>query len=281
VSATGDDLGASQVSEPNERMDPALVALWERSRRTIGERFEVVERCVAVWSAGRAEAGLVAAARQETHRLAGSLSIFGFATGARQARELELLLRSEAPAEPAQAGRADELVAALRRTFGPRSDPAEAPAQPAGPPGPGPVPPRDESGPRAPRLPERPAILLAEDDDTVARVIETALSRDGCRVLRVRDGSQALDLARQTPCDLILLDVQMPEVDGFTVCRQLRDDPRLAQVPILMLTAHSDEQSIAEGFRQGATDYVSKPFAVAQLRTRVRMWLLRAQAAPP
>ena len=141
--------------------------------------------------------------------------------------------------------------------------------------------PRPEAGPRPPRLPEQPAVLLAEDDDTVARVIETALSRDGCRVLRVRDGSEALDLARQTPCDLILLDVQMPKVDGFTVCRTLRSDPKLAQVPILMLTAHSDEQSIAEGFRQGATDYVSKPFAVAQLRTRVRMWLLRAQAAPP
>jgi CheY-like chemotaxis protein len=261
-------------------MDPALVALWDRSRPTIAERFVVVERCVVAWSKGQADAALVAAARQEAHRLAGSLSIFGFADGARQARELEQLLRVEPPAELAQGRRASELVEVLRRTFeqpGP-SDPSARLSDEDAPPAIGPP---EASAPRPPRLPEQPAILLAEDDDTVARVIETTLTRDGCRVLRVRDGREALDLARQLPFDLILLDVQMPEIDGFTVCRELRADPKLERLPILMLTAHSDEQSIAEGFRQGATDYVSKPFAVAQLRTRVRMWLLRAQAAPP
>ena len=83
------------MSETHEQMDPALVALWARSRQTINQRFEVVERCVAAWTRGQADAALVASARQETHRLAGSLSIFGFSNGARQARDLEQLLRTE------------------------------------------------------------------------------------------------------------------------------------------------------------------------------------------
>jgi CheY-like chemotaxis protein/phosphoribosyl 1,2-cyclic phosphodiesterase len=136
-----------------------------------------------------------------------------------------------------------------------------------------------EPGPRAPRLPTRARVLVAEDDDTAASVLETVLRHDGYDVLRVRDGAEAVRLTEQHKFDLILLDVQMPETDGLAACRAMRADARLGQVPIVMLTALGEEESVAAGFAAGSTDYMTKPFAVSQVRARVRTWLARGGAA--
>lgn len=85
-------------------------------------------------------------------------------------------------------------------------------------------------------------------------------------------------LAEQHALDLILLDVEMPELDGFGACRALRADPRLREVPIVILTARTDKEDTAEGFAHGATDFMTKPFAMSQFRARVRSWLTRAPA---
>ena len=119
-------------------------------------------------------------------------------------------------------------------------------------------------------------ILLADDDDTIVTIVQTALRLDGFEVVCARDGEEALRLARELDLDLVLLDVEMPLLDGFAVCRELRADPRLETVPILMLTAQRDREGLLTGFAQGATDYLVKPFEVAQLRARVRTWLERS-----
>lgn len=134
----------------------------------------------------------------------------------------------------------------------------------------------EEQGPRAPLVPTRARVLIADDDDAIARLLETTLRRDGYEVLRAADGAEALRLAGQHRFDLIMLDVQMPHVDGFAVCRVLRGDKRLERVPIVMLTGLSDADNIMAGFAEGVTDYMTKPFAVAQVRARVRSWLTRA-----
>ena len=132
-----------------------------------------------------------------------------------------------------------------------------------------------EPGPRAPRMPTRARILVAEDDPDLGPVLEEVLAEDGYEVLRTTDGAEAVRLAEQHTFDLILLDVEMPTLDGFAACRALRADPRLEAVPIIMLTARTGEEDLAEGFAEGATDYLTKPFAVAQFRARVRSWLTR------
>jgi CheY-like chemotaxis protein/phosphoribosyl 1,2-cyclic phosphodiesterase len=132
-----------------------------------------------------------------------------------------------------------------------------------------------EPGPRAPRMPTRARILVAEDDPDLGPVLEEVLEEDGYEVLRVTDGAEAVRLAAQHAFDLILLDVEMPVLDGLAACRVLRTDPRLETVPIIMLTARSGEEEVMMGFAEGATDYMTKPFAVAQFRARVRSWLTR------
>ena len=133
-----------------------------------------------------------------------------------------------------------------------------------------------EQGPRAPRVPTRARVLVCDDDDAIAKVLETALRRDGYEVLRAHNGAEAVQMAGKQQFDLILLDVEMPEMDGFTACRTLRTHKSLDRVPIVMLTARAEEQNVMKGFDGGATDYMTKPFAVSQVRARVRSWLTRA-----
>jgi CheY-like chemotaxis protein len=132
-----------------------------------------------------------------------------------------------------------------------------------------------EPGPRAPRMPTRARILVAEDDPDLGPVLEEVLEEDGYEVLRVTDGAEAVRLAAQHAFDLILLDVKMPVLDDLAACRVLRTDQRLETVPIIILTARSGEEEVMMGFAEGATDYMTKPFAVAQFRARVRSWLTR------
>jgi len=86
-------------------------------------------------------------------------------------------------------------------------------------------------------------------------------------------------VARRDTFDLILLDVQMPHLDGLSVARQLRQDVTLADVPIVMLTGRSTDRDIEAAFAEGVTDYITKPFAVSQMRARVRSWLSRSAEA--
>ena len=134
----------------------------------------------------------------------------------------------------------------------------------------------EAEGPHAPRIQTRARILVADDDRAILRVLETVLSGDGYQVVTAEDGATAVELARRNGFDLIMLDVQMPTLDGLAAARQLRLEPRLANVPIVMLTARSADKDIEAAFAEGVTDYITKPFAVAQMRARVRSWLSRS-----
>ncbi len=131
-------------------------------------------------------------------------------------------------------------------------------------------------GPRAPRIQTRARILVADDDASIRQVLETVLSGDGYQVTCVTDGSEAVELAKQDAFDLILLDVQMPNLDGLEAARQLRRDSRFVDVPIVMLTGRTADRDIEAAFAEGVTDYITKPFAVSQMRARVRSWLSRS-----
>ncbi|MFE4800261.1 response regulator transcription factor [Streptomyces sp. NPDC056708] len=119
-------------------------------------------------------------------------------------------------------------------------------------------------------------ILVAEDDAKQARLIGIYLEREGNEVQIVADGRSAIDRARSSRPDLIVLDVMMPNVDGLDVCRILRAE---SQVPILLLTARTTEEDMLLGLDLGADDYMAKPYSPRELTARVRALLRRSKAA--
>jgi len=117
-------------------------------------------------------------------------------------------------------------------------------------------------------------ILIVEDERAVARGLEYGLTREGFEVLWAETGQSALDLTRMREPHLILLDIRLPDMSGFDVCRQLRAEGR--RQPILMLTACDEEVDKVLGLELGADDYVIKPYGLRELISRVRALLRRA-----
>jgi two-component system alkaline phosphatase synthesis response regulator PhoP len=115
-------------------------------------------------------------------------------------------------------------------------------------------------------------ILVVDDDVKTVELVKLYLNRDGYRVLTAYDGTEALRLARESHPDLIVLDLMLPGMDGFEVCRTLRDE---SDVPIVMLTARTTDEDKLTGLGLGADDYVSKPFSPRELAARVRAVLRR------
>ncbi len=118
-------------------------------------------------------------------------------------------------------------------------------------------------------------VLLVEDDRSVRETATLLLERAGLRVTAVADGREALERIAQQPFDLVVLDLMLPSLDGFEVCRAIRRD---SQVPIVMLTARTDTADVVAGLELGADDYVTKPFQGAELVARVRAALRRRTA---
>jgi DNA-binding response OmpR family regulator len=114
--------------------------------------------------------------------------------------------------------------------------------------------------------------LVVEDDQVVAMLLEHILSRRGFSVQTARDGSQAVNLIETLPAppELVLLDVMLPYLDGFELIRKIRRQPSWGEVPIIMLTAKSQEQNIVRALDSGANDYVVKPFRPGELLARIR-----------
>lgn len=120
-------------------------------------------------------------------------------------------------------------------------------------------------------------ILVIEDDPIVGRTISRTLQSKEFKVTLANSGVEGLKTARRYPPDLIVLDVIMPGMDGYTVCKEIRADPVLKDTPILFLTAKIKEEDRIEGLRAGADDYLSKPFNIDELILRVRAILRRTK----
>jgi two-component system, OmpR family, response regulator len=117
-------------------------------------------------------------------------------------------------------------------------------------------------------------ILLVDDEESVQKLLAFPLEREGFRVVRARDGEEALERFEQNDVDLVILDIMLPKLDGLEVCRRLR---ARSAVPIIMLTARDDELDKVVGLELGADDYITKPFSIGEFRSRVRAALRRAQ----
>ncbi|MBS1369100.1 MAG: response regulator transcription factor [Lentisphaeria bacterium] len=123
-------------------------------------------------------------------------------------------------------------------------------------------------------------ILVVEDEEAIQELIRYNLNKEGFDRVRLCDsGEEALTLAAEFAPDLILLDLMLPGMDGLSVCRRLRRDTRTASVPIIMLTAKSEESDIVTGLEVGADDYLAKPFSPKVLVARIKSVLRRSNPA--
>ncbi len=115
-------------------------------------------------------------------------------------------------------------------------------------------------------------ILVVDDERGLAKIIRLNLEQDGFEVVEANNGTQAMEKLRTTLPDLILLDVMMPDIDGFTVLKMIRE---IGNIPVIMLTAKGQEEDKVKGLELGADDYVTKPFSPRELTSRIRAVLRR------
>jgi two-component system response regulator MprA len=127
-------------------------------------------------------------------------------------------------------------------------------------------------------MPDRARILVADDDVALVRILEAVLRGDGYDVDVAFDGEEMLGKAALTAYDLVLVDIQMPNLDGLSACKRLRALDGYRDTPFVVLTARTRQDDMSAAFDAGITDYIRKPFALPQVRARVRSWLARSAA---
>lgn len=123
-------------------------------------------------------------------------------------------------------------------------------------------------------------ILVIDDDPTISELVSINLEMAGYEVYQAEDGIKGQALALQLLPNLIMLDLMLPNVDGFTVCQRLRRDQRTVEIPVLMLTALGQTQDKVDGFNAGADDYLTKPFEIEEMLARVKALLRRSERIP-
>ncbi|MCP3855785.1 MAG: response regulator transcription factor [Actinomycetia bacterium] len=121
-------------------------------------------------------------------------------------------------------------------------------------------------------------ILTVEDDERIRSAVKLALEDEGWQVNEAENGEGALESFNREPADVVLIDIMLPGIDGFEVCRSIR---RISDVPIVMVTARADTHDVVAGLEAGADDYLTKPFAPKELSARIRALLRRARTADP
>ncbi|MBU6498032.1 MAG: phosphate regulon transcriptional regulator PhoB [Rhodospirillales bacterium] len=126
----------------------------------------------------------------------------------------------------------------------------------------------------------RPLVLVVEDEPALATMLRYNLEKQGYRVEEAADGQEALTRITETQPDLVLLDWMLPVISGIEVCRQIRRRPNTRELPIIMVTARTEDQDAVRGLNTGADDYITKPFNMEALFARIRALLRRTSTVP-
>ncbi len=124
---------------------------------------------------------------------------------------------------------------------------------------------------------DKPRILVADDDAFIRRPLEWILLQEGFCAETVADGDECLERLHSEPPDLLILDVMMPGLDGFEICRRMKDDPQLRRIPVVLLSARGREHDRERGLALGAAEYLTKPYSPTDLLQRIRGLLETSQ----
>lgn len=121
--------------------------------------------------------------------------------------------------------------------------------------------------------PKTPVVLVVDDNQQNLELLQAYLENLDCRTIAATDGPQALEIVSKSTPDLILLDVMMPKMSGFEVCKRIKNDPKTGQIPVIMVTALNEFADIERGIDSGTDDFLSKPVNKLELLTRVKTML--------
>lgn len=240
----------------------AAIALWDKFKSPTLQRLVSLEQAVAALRLGSLPEGLRQSALADAHKLSGSLGMFGFAAGSRLAQAIEKSLKTAAPAAVNQLA---ALVTALQQEL---QHPPQLPTE--SPPELWPAPSADLSLRPTTTPPPLPLKVLAVDDDVaILATLQTMLSRWGIEPLTLSDPLQVWSVLEQEVPDLLILDVDMPDLNGLDLCKLIRNHDIWNGLPILFLTAQREPEVVLQLYNSGADDYVAKPFTEPELITRI------------
>ena len=258
----------------------AAIALWDQFKPPIMERLACLEQAIAALKSGSLSDALRQTAVGEAHKLAGSLGMFGFPEGSRLGQLIEHWLQTET--QPEEVEQLQVLVAALQQELQQPPQPSEnnllaalSEESPAFETAPKPLPISCDEGTlqkrQAAKQPRSPDIkVLAVDDDAlILETLQQILPRWGINTVTLNNPLRLWDVLEREMPDLLILDVDMPHINGVELCRVIRNGDIWSGLPILFLTAHRDPESILQLYSAGADDYVAKPFTEPEVITRI------------
>ncbi|OWY68320.1 hypothetical protein B7486_27045 [cyanobacterium TDX16] len=248
-----------QLATPNltseQQTLSAVAGIWHKFKPRIAEQIGVLEQASAAISPNNSlSPELLESARKEAHTLAGSLGTFGLAQGSKLAKEIEQMLKGDRAVLLSEATNFCRLVLALRQEIEQKGEAGKPQA----------VAQALENAPHA-----EAHLLVVDDDPKILAVLPALLNPWGLKVTTLEDPRRFWETLEATAPDLLILDVEMPYVNGIDLCQVVRNEPRWSDLPILFLTVHHDADIVDRVFSAGADDFVSKPIVGSELVTRI------------
>jgi DNA-binding response OmpR family regulator len=259
--AVGDKTDISHSSTPLlPHASTPINMFWEEYRTQYRDRLTIIEQAIVALQNNSLTKELRQQAQREAHTLKGSLGLFGLDDASELSRQIEQLLKTDRLDQQQQA-QLVELASALRQAI----------EQPL---------PRTQSQPTAEvasfntlsqrsGLPQRSQLLIVDDDAQLLNVVQAMLQPWGFQIALLSSAQQFWDTLKEVKPDLLMLDIEMPKVNGIDLCQEIRNDSQWDDLPILMISANNDDETIQRVFMAGADDYVSKPIRAAELVARV------------
>ncbi len=256
---------AQSIVEPQplsleQAFNQARVGLWLKHQGLIRERLILLQQAVVAVEQGNLPPQIRQNAIQAAHKLAGILGMFNLEDGTSLARDVEVMLETQKPLTLAAQGQLAENVQALERLFA-ANLPVEAAA---------PTQPLERQNPLVQETQfEALNLLVVDDDPAFLDHLCVLLEPWGIRLTSINNPEEIWSVLPVTLPDLLILDVEMPQMSGIELCQSIRNHPQWQSLPIIFLTSHSDRQTIQQVFAAGADDFVSKPVVVPELLTRI------------
>lgn len=254
-------------SQKQHQTQAAVAKIWQRAQGKVLDRIAVLEQAAQALQVNQLDDALQEQALQEAHKLAGSLGTFGADEGSQLARQIETLLQAKEALKKAQLANLLALIARLRASVD------SMPSQPLKPSSETVVEalttPAKTHPPSEPCQVTEASIFAIDDDPLILTVLQTVLKPWGFQVTPLDDPQRFWEMLPTVAPDLVILDIEMPKLDGIKLCNALRNDTRWGWLPVLFLTAKTDAATLHQIFEAGADDYVSKPIVAPELVARI------------
>ncbi|MBD2034877.1 response regulator [Leptolyngbya sp. FACHB-321] len=255
----GEVVSSEQPALPQPHPSP-INTFWEEYRSQYCDRLSIIEQAIAALQTQTLSETLRQQAQREAHTLKGSLGLFNLDDASELSRQLEQLLKTD-PLGPLQQAQLAALVSRLRQSIEqPLPQTASKPTAR--------LVSSNASSPSFVLL-QRSQLLLVDDDAQLLNIVQAMLQPWGFQIVLLSRAQQFWGTLEEVKPDLLLLDIEMSEVNGIDLCQAIRNDSRWDDLPILMISANNEDETIQRVFMAGADDYVSKPIRTAELVARV------------